>query len=143
MILAGLTERPTKYSGEAGENAEFWFHQVDHYFNANGITNEDIKGDNLLSFLTGEACSFYYHFMQLNNGFPLRYCQLRHSFIKKFNEDAASTYHKLEMLLRVRFHSISRLQEYVAEFRNIENEIFDMNYADQLHRFLEQLPHNC
>ena len=55
MMLAGLTDRPAKYSGEAGENAEFWFHQLDHYFNANGVTNEDIKGDNLLGFLTGEA----------------------------------------------------------------------------------------
>ena len=50
-MVAGLTERPAKYSGKAGENAEFWFHQLDRYFNANGVTDEDIKGDNLLGFL--------------------------------------------------------------------------------------------
>ena len=76
MILAGLTDRPTKYSGGASENAEFWFHQLDRYFNANGVTNEDIKGDNLLGFLTGEARSFYFHSMRLNNSFPLTYRRL-------------------------------------------------------------------
>ena len=61
MILAGLTDRPTKYSGKAHENAEFWSHQLGCYFNVNGVTNEDIKGDNLLGFLTGKARSFYFH----------------------------------------------------------------------------------
>ena len=64
MILAGLTEQLARYSGEADENAEFWFHQLDHYFNANGVTNQDSKGDNLLSFLTGEACSLYQRWTQ-------------------------------------------------------------------------------
>ena len=73
MVLAGLADRPTKYSSEAGENAEFWFHPLDRYFNDNGVTNKDIKGDNLLGFLTGEARSFYFHSMRLNNGFPLMY----------------------------------------------------------------------
>ena len=84
MILAGLTDRPAKYSGEAGENAEFWFHQLDRYYHANGVTDEDIKGDNLLGFLAGEARSFYFHSMWLNNGFSLTYRQLRYAFIKKF-----------------------------------------------------------
>ncbi|HUJ81448.1 MAG TPA: aspartyl protease family protein, partial [Candidatus Acidoferrales bacterium] len=143
MILAGLTDRPAKYSGKAGENAEFWFHQLDRYYHANSVTNEDIKGDNLLGFLAGEARSFYFHSMRLNNGFPLTYRQLRHAFIKKFDEDAASTYYKREMLLRVQFHSVPRLQEYVAEFRKIENEIFDMNYADRLQHFIKRLPEQC
>ena len=71
-----LTERPAKYSGEPGENAEFWFHQLDRYFNANGVTDENVKGDILLSFLAGKACSFYYHSMRLNGGFPLTYRQI-------------------------------------------------------------------
>jgi len=140
---AGLTERPAKYSGEPGENAEFWFHQLDRYFNANRVMDNDIKGDILLSFLAGEAHSFYYHSMRLNGGFPLTYHQIRHAFIKKFEEDATSTYHKREMLHHVQFHSVARLQEYVAEFRRVENEIFDMNYADRLDLFIEQLPHEC
>ena len=109
----------------------------------NGVTNEDIKGDNLLGFLAGQARSFYFHSMRLNNGFPLTYHQLRHAFIKKFEESATSTYHKREMLLRVQFHSVPRLQEYITEFRKIENEIFDMNYADRLQHFLDGLPHEC
>ena len=143
MTLAGLTDKPAKYSGEAGENAEFWFHQLDRYYHANGVTDENIKGDNLLGFLAGQARSFYFHSMRLNNGFPLTYRQLRHAFIKKFEESAASTYHKREMLLRVQFHSVPRLHEYVAEFGKIENEIFDMNYADRLQHFLDKLPHEC
>ena len=47
------------------------------------------------------------------------------------------------MLLRVLFHSISQLQEYVAEFRKLENEIFDMNYTDRLQHFLDRVSHNC
>ena len=111
MILARLTDRPAKYSGITGENAEFWFHQLDRYYHANGITDEDIKGNNLLGFLAGEARSFYFHSVRLNNGFPLTYRQLRHAFIKKFDEDATSPYYKREMLLRVQFHSVPRLQE--------------------------------
>ena len=107
-MATGLTERPAKYSGKPGENAEFWFHQLDRYFNANGVTNENVKGDILLGFLAGEARSFYYRSMQLNSGFPLTYRQIRHAFIKKFEEDAASTYYKREMLLRVQFHSVPR-----------------------------------
>jgi len=140
MILAGLTDRPAKCSGTAGENAEFWFHQLDRYYHANSVTNEDIKGDNLLGFLAGEAHSFYFHSMRLNNGFPLTYRQLRHAFIKKFDEDAASTYYKREMLLRVQFHSVPQLREYVAEFRKIENEIFDMNYSDRFATLSSQAP---
>jgi len=143
MILVGLTNRPVKYSGKAGKNAEFWFHQLDRYYHANGVTNEDIKGDNLLGFLAGQARSFYFHSMRLNNGFPLTYRQLRHAFIKKFDEDTASTYDKREMLLRVQFHSVPRLQEYVAEVRKVENEIFDMNYADRLQHFIRRLPQDC
>ena len=101
-----LTKRRAKYSGEPFGNAEFWFHQLDGYFNANGVTNENVKGDILLGFLAGEACSFYYHSMWLNDGFPLTYRQIRHAFIKKFKEDAASTYHKRKMLLHMQFHSI-------------------------------------
>jgi len=142
-ITTRLTERLTKYSGEPGENAEFWFHQLDRYFNANGVTDENVKDDILLGFLAGEACSFYYHSMRLNGGFPLTHRQIRHAFIKKFEEDAASMYHKREMLLHVQFHNIPRLQEYVAEFKKIENEIFDMNYVDRLHLFIERLPHDC
>jgi len=75
-----------------------------------------------------------------------------HTFINQSCpcKDAASTQRKCEMLLRVQFPSVPRLQEYVAEFRKIENEIFDMNYADRgpgfpMHcgQWLRQRRHQC
>ena len=87
-MAAGLSERSVKYSDEAGENGEFWFHQLNRYFNANGVMDDDIKGDILLSFLAGEACSFYYYSMQLNGGFPLTYRQIQHGFIQMFDHSA-------------------------------------------------------
>ena len=137
-----IGDKPTKYSGSYKENLEQWLHLLEIYFANNGVPPERKSGI-FVTFLTGEALSFYFHLLRLSESDSLEWPALRQAYKERFESSLPRIQYLRQALDRVRYKGIDRMFEYCQTFRDVEVQIFNMTFIERLERFTRPLPSDC
>jgi hypothetical protein len=91
-------------------------------------------------YLDGDAIVFVYDLVRKNNGVSLEWDVFKESMRQKYEKPNIRSDLLRQQLDRVRYEGPSRMMEYCATFRTIEQQLLNMNFDDKLRCFLKPLP---
>ena len=128
------------FHGKDGENVIAWLDQAERYFRLKN-THDDRKVD-LASFaLEDDAKSFFHYCFIRNNRIELTWPEFKHAFKQKYDVPLTQ-----DSLLRQKLKALHcrrperDMPNYCEKFREIESQIYRMEFPDRLDYFLEKLP---
>ena len=128
------------FHGKDGENVIAWLDQAERYFRLKN-THDDRKVD-LASFaLEDDAKSFFHYCFIRNNRIELTWPEFKHAFKQKYDVPLTR-----DSLLRQKLKALHcrrperDMPDYCEKFREIESQIYRMEFPDRLDYFLEKLP---
>src|SRR5579859_5604939 len=136
--------RPQTFSGGAKENVNFWIVQLESLFNVAKVPEES-RFTHTMFALQGDAQTFVVYLLKrMEVGKEVMTWDLfKKVLTARYNRQGIQSDLLRQELETMGYEGVRRMVEYITAFREIENQIYEMEFDDRLHIFVHPLPTDC
>jgi hypothetical protein len=126
--------KPSTFNGEVGRSAQLWLFELESYFIAAGISDED-RTVFAVAMLKGEALSWAAS-IKLSDPRKVSWNEFKQVFLSRFYPVSTAIQSRAELLHLKQSDSINK---YINTFQSILHRIDDMNESDKIFFFVDGL----
>lgn len=131
--------KPPTLGGTDLERIENWIWKIETYLIANHVPYEHYFFNAMYS-LSAEAENFAFSLVEKKGTRTLDWEEFKCVMRERFDKTVIRADLLRQKLEGVVYGGTSKMMEYCTAFRNIEQQVHDMNFNDKLRTFLKPLP---